>query len=204
MMFGYGYDNQGSRLRLESERFAPTRSGPFEQHLSAMRENESRVLDDHDLEGIALRYSLFYGGAASGMLLTGVRKRTIPVLADASPLSSIQVDDAAAATVAALDRGGAGQAFNVADDEPVSWTTFVSYVASRAGAPPPLRVPALAGPSDRAVREGHIRRRSVRFHRKSEGVARLDPGVSQLRDGIEDLINSRADAPDRRSRNAQG
>ena len=204
MMFGYGYDNQGSRLRLESERFAPTRSGPFEQHLSAMRENENRVLDDHDLEGVALRYGLFYGGAASGMLLNGVRERTIPVLADASPLSIIQVDDAAAATVAALERGGAGQAFNVADDEPVSWTTFVSYVASRAGAPPPLRVPRwlvrLIAPYAKVIFGGGV----CVSTGKAKELLGWTPAYRSYRDGIEDLIDSRADARDRRSRNAHG
>jgi hypothetical protein len=151
---------------------------PPSQHRHMAETN--RVLDDHDLEGIALGYGLFYGGAASGMLLNGVRKRTIPVLADASPLSFIQVDDAAAATVAALERSGAGQAFNVADDEPVSWTTFVSYVASRAGAPPPLRVPRwlvrLIAPYAKVIFDGGV----CVSTGKSEGVARLDPGVSQL------------------------
>jgi nucleoside-diphosphate-sugar epimerase len=188
MMFGYGYDNQGSRLRLESEPFAPTRSGYFEQHLAAMRENENRVMNDHDLEGIALRYGLLYGGTASEMLLNGIRKRTIPVFTDASPLSFVHVDDAAGATVAALERGGAGQAFNVADDEPVSWTTFVSYAASRAGAPPPRRVPRwlvrLIAPYAKVIFDGGV----CVCTGKAKELLGWTPAYHSYRDGLEDLI----------------
>lgn len=53
-----------------------------------MRQNEERVLADPELDSVALRYGLFYGGAASQTLLTGVQKRALPVLAgDAAPLS---------------------------------------------------------------------------------------------------------------------
>ena len=122
MMFGYGYDDQGLRLRRESEPFAPEHQGPWEAHLAAMRENERMVLTDHSVEGVALRYALFYGAGASQPLIDGVAHRKLPVLATASPLSWIHVDDAASATVAALERGEAGQAYNIADDEPVSAT----------------------------------------------------------------------------------
>jgi nucleoside-diphosphate-sugar epimerase len=203
MMFGYGYDNQGSRLRLESEPFAPPRSGPFEQHLSAMRENEDRVLGDHDLDGIALRYGLFYGGGASDMLLDGVRKRTIPVTGDASPLSFVHVDDAATATVAALQRGAAGQAFNVADEEPVSWTTFVCYVASRVGAPRPIRVPrwliSLIAPYAKVIFDGGV---CISTAKAQESLG-WTPVYRSYRDGIEEMIDARAAARDKRSWHAQ-
>ena len=162
MMFGYGYDNQGGRLRTETEPFGPRRSGRFEEHLAAMRKNEELILGDAEFDGIALRYGLFYGGAASQPLLTGVQKRTLPVLAGhVEPLSFVHLEDAAAATVAAMTADSVGgQAFNIADDEPASWTTFVSYTAERAGAPPPRRLPAwvlqLAAPYGRVILEGGV------------------------------------------------
>ena len=128
MMFGYGYDDQGPRLRRESEPFAPEHQGR-EAHLAAMRENERMVLTDHSVAGVALRYALFYGAGASQPLVDGVAHRKLPVLASASPLSWIHVDDAASATVAALERGEAGQAYNIADDQPVSWTVFIDHLA---------------------------------------------------------------------------
>jgi nucleoside-diphosphate-sugar epimerase len=141
MMFGYGYDDQGRRLRRESEQFAPERQDPWEPHLAAMRENERMVLTDHSVEGVVLRYALFYGARASQPLIDGVAHRKLPVLANASPLSWIHIDDAAWATVAALERGEAGHAYNIADDEPVSWTDFISYLARALGAPRPRRLP---------------------------------------------------------------
>jgi hypothetical protein len=82
MMFGYGYDDQGPRLRRESEPFAPEGQSPWEPHLAAMRENERLVLTDPSIEGVALRYALFYGAGASQPLIDRVVHRQLPVLAD--------------------------------------------------------------------------------------------------------------------------
>jgi len=160
MMFGYGYADQGSRLRREEDPFAPPGNSPFERHLAAMRDNEQQVLTAADLQGIALRYALFYGAGASWTLVDGVARRKLPVLAGASPLSWVHVDDAVSATVAALEDGLAGQAYNVADDEPVSWTDFVGYLSRKLGAPSPRTVPswllALLAPYAHAVLRGGI------------------------------------------------
>jgi nucleoside-diphosphate-sugar epimerase len=56
-------------------------------------------------------------------------------------MSWIYVDHAAAATVAAPERGRAGQAYNVVDDEPVRWREFLDALAHAIGAPPPRAVP---------------------------------------------------------------
>jgi nucleoside-diphosphate-sugar epimerase len=52
------------------------------------------------------------------------------------------VEDAAAATVAALERGRGGEAYNIADDEPVSWRDYFTAMAAHLGAPRPKSVPA--------------------------------------------------------------
>jgi nucleoside-diphosphate-sugar epimerase len=160
MMFGYGYDDQGPRLRRESEPFAPEGQGPWEPHLAAMRENERMVLTDPSVEGVALRYALYYGAGASQLMVDGVTDRKLPVLRSASPLSWIHVDDAASATVAALERGRAGQAYNIADDEPVSWTDFIGYLARALGAPDPRSLPSwllkMFAPYAHAVLQGGV------------------------------------------------
>ena len=76
-------------------------------------------------------------------MLKLLRRRQLPIPRDGGgSLSYVYVPDAASATVAALERGGPGQAYNVCDDEPVRWGTFISAVARTFGTPPPLRVPA--------------------------------------------------------------
>jgi NAD dependent epimerase/dehydratase family enzyme len=56
-------------------------------------------------------------------------------------MSWIHIDDAGAATVAALERGRAGHADNVVDDEPVRWGEFLGTLAQAINAPPPRTVP---------------------------------------------------------------
>ena len=137
-----GTTTKDPRLRRESEPFAPEDQGPWEPHLAAMRENELMVLNDPSVEGVALRYALYYGAGASQSMVDGVTDRKLPLLRSASPLSWIHVVDAASATVAALERGRAGQAYNIADDEPVSWTDFIGYLARALGAPDPRSLPS--------------------------------------------------------------
>ena len=55
--------------------------------------------------------------------------------------SYVFVPDAAAATVAALERGRADSAYNVCDDRPTAWNDFFDAAAAAVGAPRPLRVP---------------------------------------------------------------
>jgi nucleoside-diphosphate-sugar epimerase len=59
-------------------------------------------------------------------------------------MSWIYLDDAVAATVAALERGRPGQAYNLVDDEPVRWRDFLGALARAVEAPPP-RGPCQAG-----------------------------------------------------------
>ena len=69
-------------------------------------------------EGISLRYGLLYGGdPGMGALLA---KRAVPV-ADGGLLGWVHHRDAVAATVAALEHGRPGQAYNIVDDQPAMW-----------------------------------------------------------------------------------
>jgi nucleoside-diphosphate-sugar epimerase len=143
MIFGYGYGDWGDRLLSEGDRFGPPGRGRLEQHLAAMRSAEHQTFTTEGVHGVALRYGLFYGpGGAIEGLVAALRRRRLPIPRDAGgTLSWIYVDDAAAATVAALERGRAGQAYNVVDDEPVRWRAFLSTLAKAIGAPPPPTMP---------------------------------------------------------------
>ena len=54
----------------------------------------------------------------------------------------IYLEDAAAATVAALERGRAGEAYNIVDDEPVRNKDFFAFLCQQAQLPMPFSLPA--------------------------------------------------------------
>jgi len=96
-------------------------------------------------EGIVLRYGAFYGPGASDVLVDLVRKRRVPVIGGGTGVwSFIEITDAAAATLAAVDCGVPG-VYNVVDDDPAPVAEWLPYLAKVAGAKPPLRVPAWLG-----------------------------------------------------------
>jgi len=107
------------------------------QTLAAIKELESLV---HD-RGAVLRYGNFYGPGASEEFVELVRKRAIPVIGDGAGVWSwIHVDDAASATIAALERGARG-IFHIVDDEPAPVAEWLPALAEAVGAKPPRRIP---------------------------------------------------------------
>jgi 2-alkyl-3-oxoalkanoate reductase len=90
--------------------------------------------------GIALRYGVFYG-EADDKLVEAVRKRMWPIVGDGGGVSSfIQLDDAAAATVLALEHEGPA-VYNIVDDEPAPARVWLPEVAEIVGAKPPRWFP---------------------------------------------------------------
>jgi 2-alkyl-3-oxoalkanoate reductase len=90
--------------------------------------------------GIALRYGGFYGAANDG-LVPAVRKRQFPIVGDGGGVMSfIHLDDAAAATVLALEDGRPG-VYNITDDEPAPVRDWLPVLAEALGAGPPRHAP---------------------------------------------------------------
>lgn len=88
-----------------------------------------------------LRYGTFYGPGASEPLLDAVRKRRMPIIGSgAGTWSFIEVTDAAAATLAAVDGGSPG-AYNIVDSDPAQVADWLPYLAEVLGAKPPLGMP---------------------------------------------------------------
>jgi hypothetical protein len=111
--------------------------------IDAIRYLERAVLD---FGGIALRYGGFYGPgtglARGGEQLEMIRKRRFPLVGDGRAVwSLVHVDDAAAATVAALQRAKPDTIYNIVDDEPARVREVLSYLAQVIGAKPPWRIP---------------------------------------------------------------
>jgi nucleoside-diphosphate-sugar epimerase len=97
------------------------------------------------LTGIVLRYGSFYGPGASDAYVDMVRKRMLPIIGSGAGVWSwIHIDDAASATVAALERGEPGL-YHVADDAPAPVAEWLPYLAQSVGAKPPLHLPAWLG-----------------------------------------------------------
>jgi nucleoside-diphosphate-sugar epimerase len=92
--------------------------------------------------GAVLRYGGFYGPGANDDQVKLVRKRLFPLVGGGTGYFSwVHVDDAASATVLAVEQRAKG-VFNIVDDEPAPVSEWLPYLAECAGAKPPRRVPA--------------------------------------------------------------
>jgi nucleoside-diphosphate-sugar epimerase len=118
---------------------------PFGEAVRVLDEMERAVVSAEGLEGLVLRYGWFYGPgtyyAEDGSMAAEVRRRRFPVIGSGAGLFSyIHIDDAAAATVAAVKRGAPG-IYNIVDDEPAAMRDWVPAYAEAIGAPRPRRIP---------------------------------------------------------------
>ncbi|MGH3180917.1 MAG: NAD-dependent epimerase/dehydratase family protein [Streptosporangiaceae bacterium] len=138
----YRYAREGGPVKAEDAPLDPSPPEMARQTNAAMRYLDQAVTD---AGGIALRYGGFYGASNDG-LVKPVRKRQFPVIGDGDGVSSfIHLDDAAAATVLALEHDLAG-IYNIVDDEPAPMREWLPALASALGAKPPRHVPLwLAG-----------------------------------------------------------
>lgn len=140
---GYGYRDHGDGWIDEEYEFGRLNGDAFDEHLKAMVSNEDQVLQAPDIEGMAMRYGLFYGDDRSTNYFRELAAaRRLPVVIPTATTSLVHLSDAAAATVAALDRGRAGEAYNIGDDHPPTFAEFLGSIAASEGAKPPLRIPA--------------------------------------------------------------
>ena len=138
---------EGDAVRDEEARPFTDAPAPFVSGVEAALDMEKRVTGTPGLEGVVLRYGFFYGPgtyyAADGYLAHETRKRRQPIVgAGTGVFSFCHVDDAAGATVAALERGAPG-VYNVCDDEPAAMREWMPLYAAAVGAGKPLRIPKL-------------------------------------------------------------
>lgn len=102
-------------------------------------------------EGLVLRYGGFYGPGTSislapdAVMAAPIRKRRFPIVGDGGGVFSwVHIEDAAAATAIAVERGRPG-VYNVVDDEPAPVREWLPVLASALGAKPPRRIPRWLG-----------------------------------------------------------
>ena len=131
------YGRDGAMVKTEDDPLNPAPLPSTRESNAAMRHLDEAVTD---AGGIALRYGGFYGADNDG-LVEPVRKRQFPIVGDGGGVFSfIHLDDAAAATVLALEHGAPG-IYNVVDDEPAPVREWLPVLAAALGAKPPRRVP---------------------------------------------------------------
>ena len=117
----------------------------FRGTVEAVHSLETTVLGADGLEGVVLRYGFFYGPgtsyASDGPIAERVRRRRFPIGGNgAGRFSFVHLDDAARATVAAVEGGPPG-AYNVVDDDPATVADWLPAYAAALGAPAPWRLP---------------------------------------------------------------
>jgi nucleoside-diphosphate-sugar epimerase len=128
---------EGGMVKTEEDPLDPDPPARMRQAHAAMRHLEQAVTD---AGGLALRYGGFYG-AANDAMVGPVRKRQFPIVGDGGGYSSwIHLDDAAAATVLALEQDGPA-IYNITDDEPAPLREWLPVLADALGAKPPRHVP---------------------------------------------------------------
>jgi len=133
----FRYAREGGPVKTEDDPLDPTPVPATRETNEAMRYLDQAVTD---AGGIALRYGGFYGAPNDG-LLEPVRKRQFPIVGSGAGVSSfIHLDDAAAATVLALEHDRAG-IYNIVDDEPAPVREWLPVLAKALGAKPPRHFP---------------------------------------------------------------
>jgi len=139
------YAPEGDWVKDEEARPFEDAPRPFNEAVEAVLGHEREVLGTDGIEGLVLRYGQFYGPdtyySPGGSIYQQVSKRMVPVTGPGTGTASfLHVEDAAGATVAALDHGPPG-IYNVVDDEPAPGHEWLPVYAAAIGAKPPRHVP---------------------------------------------------------------
>jgi nucleoside-diphosphate-sugar epimerase len=147
----FRWASTGGRVLTEADPVDPNPPAGLRAPLVGILHLERAVTAIEWGEGLVLRYGGFYGPgtavslAPDAQIAAPIRKRRFPIVGDGGGVwSHVHVDDAAAATVAAVDHGRPG-IYNIVDDEPAPVREWLPALASALGAKPPRRIPRWLG-----------------------------------------------------------
>lgn len=143
---GWNLEHGGSATKTEADRLDPDPVPAQRQTMAGIKHLESAALNTEGIEGVALRYANFYGPTGDigkgGSMVELIQKRRLPLIGDGTGVwSFIHYDDAAAATVKAIESDVTG-VFHVADDDPAQAAVWLPEFAGILGAKAPMRIPA--------------------------------------------------------------
>jgi 2-alkyl-3-oxoalkanoate reductase len=148
---GWPFARSGGPVKREDDPLDPDPPEALRSSLEAIRHVERAVTGVRWAEGLVLRYGGFYGPGTSvsldpeAAMAKPVRRRQFPLIGNGAGVwSFVHIEDAASATVAAVERGPGG-IYHVVDDEPAPVREWLPALAAALGAKPPLRVPRWLG-----------------------------------------------------------
>jgi nucleoside-diphosphate-sugar epimerase len=142
---GWPNARTGGLVKTEDDPLDPDPPGQQRASIEAIRHLEAAVTSASGITGLALRYGSLYGPGTTDQVITMVSKRRLPIVGGGEGVwSFLHIQDAATATVAAVQRGATG-VYNIVDDEPAPVSEWVPAVAKIIGAKPPWRVPVWLG-----------------------------------------------------------
>jgi len=144
---GWPFARTGGPVKSEDDPLDPHPAEAMRGTLDAIRHLERAVTGIDWGEGLVLRYGAFYGPgtglslAPDADMAATVRKRHFPLVGDGGGVwSLVHIEDAAAATAAAVEQGASG-IYQVVDDEPARVRDWLPALARALGARPPRRLP---------------------------------------------------------------
>ena len=140
------YEQSGGPVKTEEDPVLTNPTGPVKETAEAIFHLEAVTTGTPGIEGLALRYGGFYGPGQAlgkgGAMMEAVTKGQMPIVGGGTGIwSFIHIEDAAAATALAVDRGAPG-IYNIVDDDPAPVSEWMPYLADVLGAKPPRKVPA--------------------------------------------------------------
>lgn len=143
---GWNNARTGTLVKTEDDPSVDVPDKEARESFTAIRYVEQTVTAAEGIEGLVLRYGNFYGTgnalSKAGLMAELLRKRRFPVVGGGTGVwTFIHIDDAAAATAAAVERGAPG-IYNIVDDEPAPIAQWLPFLAEQVGAKPPMRLPA--------------------------------------------------------------
>ena len=145
------YARTGGPIKREEDPLDDEPPPALREGLVAIRHLEAAVAGARWTDGIVLRYGWFYGPGTSialdplGSQIELIRKRKFPIVGGGTGMwSFVHIEDAAAATLTAVEGGPAG-VYNVVDNEPAPVSEWLPVLAAAVGAKRPLRVPRWVG-----------------------------------------------------------
>ena len=192
---GWPYARQGGPVKSEDDPLDPEPPRGLRRTLDAIRYLEHAVTASFEPEGVVLRYGAFYGpktGLFDGPFIDQLRRRRAPLIGDANGRwSFLHIDDAAAATAIAVERGAPG-IYNIVDDEPAAVREWLPALAVMLGARPPRRIPTWLG---RIVAGEHIVTLMTDVRAGSNAKAKRDlswqPKHASWRQGFAEVLSQR-------------
>jgi len=147
----FRFARTGGPVQTEADPLDPDPPAALRAGVAGILHLEPAVTTIEWGEGLVLRYGGFYGPgtgisrAPDAVMAAPIRKRRFPIVGGGGGVwSFVHIEDAAAATAIAVERGQPG-IYNLADDEPAPVREWLPVLASALGAKPPRRIPRWLG-----------------------------------------------------------